>query len=486
MNPKGRDFPGAGGVSRKRFLLASFLAMLCALLTGCPHNDYTVELKPKTNVVERTLIFYRADGINSNGVPDYQAFPSNELAAITRVYPSAAVKPDGQRYLAQGEFAGPLPNDVGGVGSYTNLVTSLGDAGFYMERFRGHDDLATKTARRFHAADQIADLVIGWTQTELGRERGYKNLRKFLDEDFRRDLKNAGLYLWTGEVSTFSDTNAPEEFTARFCQYLFERGYLKLSDAPELYLIIKAGGDDAALLRLIQRLAAEKMGVPAAEPLPKSFAVLNDSNALEKSWEHYLARSDLYRAKVKAWERKKKTDSKLEPPKPLNTTDDLFAEFLDGSGGEPDHLTVKLSLDHAPSHTNGKWQDGQVVWKANLEVDRALPAFCYASWSNPDVQFQKARFGRVILNGDELAEYCLWQSGLGEEQVHEWESFLAGLQAGKERKNKLDAFQFAAEPAPSAVKGKQNQLDIGRKLLRDALGKETDAGLNSKQPVLIP
>jgi len=57
MNPKGRDFPGAGGVSRKRFLLASFLAMLCALLTGCPHNDYTVELKPKTNGVERTLIF---------------------------------------------------------------------------------------------------------------------------------------------------------------------------------------------------------------------------------------------------------------------------------------------------------------------------------------------------------------------------------------------------------------------------------------------
>jgi hypothetical protein len=477
MNPKGRDFPGTGGVSRKRFLPASFLALLCALLTGCPHNDYTVELKPKTNGVERTLIFYRADGNSSTGVVNYQPFPSNELAAITRVYPLEAVKPEGQRYLARGEFAGPLPNDVGGVGSYTNLVTSLGNTGFYMERFRGNDDLATKTAWRFHAADQIADLVIGWTQTELGRERGYKKLRQFLDEDFRRDLKNAGLYLWAGEVSTFSDTNAPEEFIARFCQYLFERGYLKLSDAPELYLIIKDGGDDSAPLRLIQRLTAEKMGIPAAEPLPKSFAVLNDASALKESWEHYLARSDLQRAKVKEWERKKKTDPKLEPPKPLNAMDDLFADLLDGSGGELDHLTVKLALDHAPSHTNGKWRDGQVVWEANLEPDRALPALCYASWSNPDVQFQTARFGRVILAGDELTQYCLWQSGLGGEQGHEWESFLAGLQAGPELKKKLAAFQFAAE---SVAKGKQNQLEIGRKLLSDALGKEPDASLNSK------
>jgi hypothetical protein len=480
MNPKGRDFPGAGGVSRERFLLASFLAMLCALLTGCPHNDYTVELKPKTNGVERTLTFYRVDGGNSNGIPNNQTFPSNELAAITRVYPSGAVKQEGQRYLAKGVFAGQLPNDVGGGGSYTYLVTSLGDAGFYLERFRGNDDLAGKTARRFHAADQITDLVIGWTQTEFGRERGYKKLRKFLDEDFRNDLKNAGLYFWTGEVSALTDTNTPEEFAARFGQYLFERGYLKLSDAPALYSIITDGGDGSALLRLVQRLAAEKMGVLASEPLPKSFAVLNDSAALEKSWEDYLGRSDLYRAKVKEWERKKKTDPKLEPPKPQNATDDLFVEYFGGSGGETDHLTVKLALDHAPNHTNGKWQDGQVVWEASLEADRALPAFCYANWTEPDARFQKNHFGLVILDGDALTQYCLWQCGLGGQQAQEWESFLAGLQPGPELKQKLEAFQFTSQPASATVKDKQSPLDIGRKLLIDALEKKTDTSADSK------
>jgi len=78
-------------------------------------------------------------------------------------------------------------------------------------------------------------LVIGWTRAEFGRERGYKKLRNFLDEDFRHDLKNAGLYYQFGAAITLSDTNAPEEFMARFGQYLLERGYLRFSDVPELY-----------------------------------------------------------------------------------------------------------------------------------------------------------------------------------------------------------------------------------------------------------
>jgi hypothetical protein len=464
----------------KRFGLAASLALLAALVTGCPHNDYTVELKPTASGVERTLTFYRADGSDSNGVPQYQDFPSNKLAAITRVYPSGNVKRDGQRRVATGEFAGALPDDVGGVGTYTNFATSLGAAGFYLERFRGNDDLAGKTAKRFHAADQLTDLVIGWTQTEFGRERGCKKLRKFLDEDFRNDLKNAGLYFWIGGATGLTDTNAPEEFTARFSQYLFERGYLKLSDAPALYSIFTDRGDNSALLRLVQRLAAEKMGIPASEPLPKSFVVLNDSKALEKSWGKYLTRSDLYRAKFKEWERDKKTDPKLEPPKPLNAMDELFADLLGGSDGETDHLTVKLALAHSPNHTNGKWHDGQVVWEASLEKNRALPALCYAGWSSPDAQFQQAHFGRVLLDGDELTQYCVWHSGLGAEQVQQWELFLAGLQPGEELKKKLAAFQFTAEPARPAIKDKQYPLAVGRKLLADALEKATATSPDSK------
>ena len=116
------------------------------------------------------------------------------------MYPPHSLTNDGLRYIARGEFTNELPADVGGAGAYTHLTNSLGEAGFYVERFRGNDDLAGMTERRFKAADQLADLFIGWSRMELGQEPGYDQLHQFLDADFRRDLKNLGAYLWEGRA----------------------------------------------------------------------------------------------------------------------------------------------------------------------------------------------------------------------------------------------------------------------------------------------
>ncbi|MEJ0088699.1 MAG: hypothetical protein WDM80_02955 [Limisphaerales bacterium] len=461
MNPKAIVFCAVLRSSPGRFLPAGLLALACVLVTGCPHNEYVVELKPQSAGIERTLTFWRVDDSNDGG-RNHQAFPSNELAAIVRIYPAGAVTQRGQQHVARGNFSSMLPGDMGGAGSYTNLITSLGSAGFYMERFRGHDDLAGRTEKQFRAADKLTDLVMGWTQTEFGRMRGFKKLRKFLDEDFRRDLKNAGLYFWVGEISTLSDTNAPEEFIARFAQYLHERGYVKLSDVPKLSLAFSDYGTNSVVpvLRLVQQLVAEKMGLAASDPLPKSLTVLADPAALERSWTNYLAQTvaqtDLYRTQVKEWKKKKKTEPELEKPEPSELAAHLFGDPLEPfrtSGGTADHLTVKLTLPHAPNHTNGKWQDGEVVWDASLDENRALPALCYASWSNPDVQFQQTHFGQVILDGDELTAYCLWQQCLNEEQASEWEKILASLQPGQGLKDKLEAFKrkIAEEPGTGSA-----------------------------------
>lgn len=472
MKPSGRDFSSVVLLSKKRFLFPLFLALFSALLTGCPHNDYTVELKPEGNGVERTLVFYRADGSNSNGVPNYQTFPSNELAAITAVYPAGAVKQEWQRYTARAEFAGAMPKDVGGAGSCTNFTTSLGDAGVYVERFRGNDDLAAQTEKRFQAADQITDLVLGWTQAQFGRERAYKKLRKFVDEDFRNDLKNAGLYFWAGQISGLSDTNAAAEFVVRFGQYLHERGYLKLSELPELYAAVE-DNNGSGMLNLVQRFIAGKMEIPESGPLPKSFAVLNHPATFERSWANYLAGTDLYRAKLKAWEKKKGTDPKLAAPKPSDVFDDLCENLLEPFnlfGGETDHLTVKLTLNHPPNHSNGNWQDGQLVWTNDLDPNRPLPVLCYATWSDPRASFQKEHFGSVILDGDELSEYCLWRSGLDRRQASKWEAFLEGLRPEEKIREKLETFRFAGESAPATT----NQPNTGCKLLLDALPKDAN------------
>jgi hypothetical protein len=457
-------------IKQSVWLLA--FATLCTLLTGCPSNDYTVELQPVAGGgVERTLTFYRADGTDSNGAPKYEEFPTNELATVTRLYPADAVKADGWRYTASGLFAGQLPPDVGGVGSYTNFVTSLGEAGLYVERFRGNDDPLGETAKRFYAADEMTDLVIGWTRTEFGQEPGYKNLYKFLDNDLRRDLKNTAFYVWMGGARDLSGTNEPGEFMFRVLQYLYERGYFKLSDAPDVYLLLDDEEDDSKVLRLLQRLLMEKLGIDPSEPPPTSFAVLDSADSLEKSWEKYFAGSDVYRAQLKDWDEKKKSDPNLAAPKPDDAAFDLLSKLFSGGdvSGASDHLTVKLKLAHPPNYTNGKWHDGQVVWSDDLETNRPLPVLCYAGWSNPNVQFQKEHFGDVVLDDEILSQYCFWQGTLSAGQAREWESFLEAVKPGRQLTNSLAAFHFSTSAAPAGTNGQQDYTLVGRKLLMDAL-----------------
>ena len=45
------------------------LAVMALVVTGCPRNEYIVQLKPQGNRIERTLVFYREDGVNTNTAP---------------------------------------------------------------------------------------------------------------------------------------------------------------------------------------------------------------------------------------------------------------------------------------------------------------------------------------------------------------------------------------------------------------------------------
>lgn len=169
-----------------------------------------------------------------------------------------------------------------------------------------------------------------------------------------------------------------------------------------------------------------------------------------------------------------KNDPKLAAPNPSDVFNDLcenLLEPLNESGGESDQLTVTLALNHAPNHSNGQWRNGKVVWTTGLDPDRPLPVLCYATWSDPNAEFQEKHFGKVILDGDGLTQYCLWQNGLSGRQASEWESFLASLQPEAKIREKLAAFQFTAESALTTT----NQLNIGRKLLVHALSNVTNA-----------
>lgn len=463
--------------SFSRFLPLVLVAM-ALVVTGCPRNQYFVELKPKGDVMQRTLTFYREDGVNTNtGLPNYQAFDAGELAAITALYPAPGLTNEGLRYIARGEFIKELPNDMGGAGSYTHLTNSLGEANLYVERFRGSDDLAGMTERRFEAADQLTDVLLGWSRMQLGGEPGYDQLHRFLDVDFRRDLKNLGAYCWEGQLAGNYTTNADDELAVRFGQYLIEHGYLTINEVPAVFGEVE-GDDSQALMHRVQRLVARKMGVPDTKPVPAALAFLGDEATMEKSLDKYLTGTDLYQARLKQWAEDKKQKPDLKQPEPSEVLNKPIGDLLEFDlFGQPDHLTVRLSLSTPPLHSNGRWDETlkQVIWESDIEGRtnaEHFPFFCYANWVQPDDQFQKKHFGRVILAGDDLTHYCLWRGGQDEPHGAEWDAFVAGLKPDRELAGKIDAFRFADEPVREGTNVSETIASLSaypRELLKTAL-----------------
>jgi hypothetical protein len=456
-------------------LLAPF-ALLALLLTGCPHDEYIVELTPHGDSIERTLTFFCADGTDSNGAPNYQSFPTVELASINALYPSNGISHDGNRNIARGEFNRSLPDDVGGSGTYARLSNSLGSAGFYVERFRGASDIAGMTARQMESADKVTDLILDWSKMELGTRPGYEKLRQFLDVDFRGDLKNVGAYCWAGQVSANYQTNAAEEFSIRIGQFLVERGYLALNDLPVLFRSITEN-DNGPLTRLVQRLVARKMGVPDSQPLPASLNFLADPAAGKTSFEKYIATTDVYQAKLKQWEETLRQDTNAPRPEPSSVmgdaAEDMLAFDLKIFGNPSDHLAVRLSLPLPPTHTNGRWDESrkQVVWDADIH-DRtnltSLPVFCYATWAEPSESFQRQHFGKVALTGENLTGYCLWRTSLDAKRAGEWDALLETLQPGNQLTNAINSFRFSGEP-PASGTNVISPSAFARELVTDAL-----------------
>lgn len=459
------------GHIRLRLLLA--LAALTVLVTGCPHDEYTVDLLPRGNVIERTLTFFCADGTDSNGAPNYAQFDTNQLKSITALYPPGAVTASSNLFTAHGSFAGRLPSDIGGAGSYSNYTTSLGSASIYTERFRGNDDIATSTEIRLRAADALTDRVLAWSKMELGGQPNYSNLRRFLDTDFRRDLKNLALYWWLGNLADNDRPDGNVEYMARVGQYLVEHHYLQLRDLPQIQRAF-AEDDADRICRILQRVIARKLDIPDSAPLPAALKFLDSSDSLQTSWEKYLSTTPEYRHLLSEWHWQKAHATWMNPGYLAHNAVGIFNRSLTNAPGPPrpdpgevdkktfedlaqidyqpeaDVVTVNLVLPASPLHSNGKWDaaDGKVTWKRDIEQAKGLsplPAFCFATWSEPDESFQTAHFGSVRLSGENLFDYCVWHAGLDARQAAECDAFLASLEPDTNLTAKINAFHFSDE-----------------------------------------
>jgi hypothetical protein len=424
------------------------IAALLIFIAGCDEYEYTIEMTPDAGVLKRTISF-------SSNLPDEQK------QAVEKFYPEQI---DANTF--SGTFRVELPNDVGGAGYYTYFVTSMGSTATYKERFRGDDNLNQHIDDFQMFVDRYVDFTINWLEFELGKEPNFGNLRAFLDKKFRTDAKNFGLYSGFGDIAGRYDSNAADEFHQRAVLYLEERNYINPGQS-DILIQIGSSGIEEEVRKLIRDIIAEEIGCCRGGEDSSELVFLDSKDSIEKSIISYIRSTERYR---QMWEEEKtnKKDANLLPPDV-----DIYEFIADGAlafnlGDTPYKMNVRLKCPYKPFKTNGQWEDSdnQVCWTDFLKSEYDLPTFYYASWSEPNSDFQSHHFGRVILEGKNLAEYCYWEKSIEAGQVQQWNEFLAGIYPNMEIGKMVKAFRFtneAAEPnAPSLA-------DVPRSFILDAL-----------------
>ncbi len=429
------------------------LSSLC--FAGCAGNKYEIELTPTAEGVERSLTCWRADATDQQNI---HAFSDSELQKIAAAYGVPVADRAAEKHKFHGLFSEAMPNDVGGSGSYRRWETSLGSLSVYVERFRGNDDLLSELEQRLQAVDTVVDLLLGWLTEVLEDEDGFAQLREFVDNGFRRDMKNLCLYGWSVELLPEQDdmSQVVAESMMRAAHYFVERAYFSIEQLPEIARACQeyeATGHSQRLLKLFQRLIATNMGVDQSKRVPDRLNFLGHEVALTKSIENYLRTTDDYARLLTQWEQAKVDDPNLDQPVPADVIGEpLSRAFLPRLFASSDSLDVKLAAQRQPFLTNGRWdnQEQQVHWKRSMLAADAksfsFPAMLFALWCEPNNQVQQDRFGKIIFDGEALAQYCVWHRGLDEHETEQWETFLSGAAPNAKFVKQLKAFRFSHEP----------------------------------------
>lgn len=416
------------------------------LLTGCPHNEYVIELRATATGLQRELTCSRQD-TGTNGAIEYREFPADELAQISRCYAQAG-SASSNIHSFSGVFSGGMPADLDGWGKFSCLTSSLGQAFFYLERFRGSTNLTGQIAERLKAVDELVDLLLGWTKKELGREKNYRELRKQLDTKLRRDLKEISL-AWLLKGSVEENDLLPA---------LIERGYF-----AEGTLM---GMEHPALLALLRSYFRSALKLPTAASDPAGLRSLRTQEAFVQSASNYLSSTKQYKLASKASAGQAVVE---ERPNSLEVVQDLadraFAVYRP-SKNAGDQLQLRLHLPVAPAASNGDWQEDEraVSWKISQpprNSEYGNPAEnAYATWAVADQQTQERIFGGLVLTNQALVDYCQWQHSLSPDQKRQWNALLESLKPGST--TALATFEFR-EDLPKQVE--HSLADYARHLL---------------------
>jgi hypothetical protein len=169
-----------------------------------------------------------------------------------------------------------------------------------------------------------------------------------------------------------------------------------------------------------------------------------DSERLERSWNRYMRTNEDFRKILAEFEKSMPQGRHTTNANPEDALDELALILEGGRSTRPTELSVRLHTSCKPYDTNGKTDEQalEVEW-TDVYLNPQFPTLCYASWSEPDGQFQNQHFGSVVLEEGDLARYALWCRDLTVEAGAEWERVLDELKPTEELGERLEAFRFS-------------------------------------------
>ena len=464
-------------------LIALLAAAGPIALAGCDKREYTLNLKPQGNKIQRTLTVRRitADKAEGETIEELQA---EEIAAIEHDYADKSTTGADHILHISGTFDGDMPDDIGNAGVYYALTTPMGTARAYVERFRGNDDPVGHIERMFAAADRMTELMVVWLKGEFGDEKQFAKLASFLSTAFRHDLKNLAMYAWLASAQGASSPSvqdspaSPLGLALRAGLYLKERQYATQDDLPTFAHMILTDEEPeraSVLAGALIAIARGKAGITDPEFLERLDAFLSNREAVQTSAEKVLRATPEYEQLMAQWENRPDDEKGNDKPNPWKIVEEMGRQLIHlefDNEAFADRLELTLQDVAEPAQTNGTWdeQSKTVSWSAALtdrpeqpnEVRAAisqfnpvtgyeantaakLPVLCYAIWQQPDQDFQKKHFGKVVLQGNDLWTYCLWYKSLTGARASEWDASIDGLKPREESLAKLEAFRFSDE-----------------------------------------
>lgn len=461
----------------RRAILAAASVLVGLLMQGCNVDRYELEVKPKGEELEQKLTVYRIVDKGEGKPKETESLSEAELDKLRAFYKRDGKDGPGGRKIFTRllKDAKPSANLRGGQARFLCYSSDLGNSSMYMESLNGEDDLAGALQRRLDSADHLADLILQWFSLELAIEPRTKDLLHWIANDFRKDLRNFSAYLW--QIHCTNPLDESSEWRTRLFSYVLDHGYFTKDDIPRLgraFQNLESAEGDRALFSWLQRFVARRMGIPDDKPVPESLAFLGSREKLVASMQQNIHKTKTYEI---LW--RKETKGRLDLITPENPGNGLLLmyslfESFDLFEAGPLHshayeFSVKLQAPAKPDWTNGEWEEKSKTVQWGLDSPGMKKAsFVYAGWAEPSER-QTARFGKVLLDGQRLAQYAVWFQALHEHERAEWTAFVDTIKPGDDLAKALESFRFKAEKALDEKEVKPGLSNAVRDIFREAL-----------------